>query len=368
GAGGGNDPVSGNDVKVAYAWETQPRPNTGWTEKLRFTFDPGTHYPYGRGVIDGAIHRLVRKLNEFDLVWFFKQRSADMFPNRAWQRSVLDVDDLQSTYDRTAFRIGSFVDRIKSLRGLYIWRRREALLGKRFSVLTVCSEEDREYLKNLGVRDRVHVIPNGCEKPSGEPRRNPVTPPRIGFIGGFDHLPNREGISWFVKKCWPAIKREVPQARLRLIGRDPGTLRDLRGQDVDPLDWLPDPSAEIQSWFAMIVPIRFGAGTRVKIAQAFSQKCPIVSTSLGTFGYGAMDGREMYVADSAQEFSRACVRAICEPEEANRMAQRAWIEFLNKWAWEAIRPRIWAAAEDCLRLSGRQWQRSDGMASVNALP
>src|SRR5262249_14779316 len=227
------------------------------------------------------------------------------------------------------------------LRGLFIWRRRERLLAERFNVLTVCSEDDRVYLKKLGVNGRVHVVPNGFEKPGVEPVRRPVTPPRIGFIGGFDHLPNRDGITWFLKSCWPQVKREVPQARLRLVGRDSDRLPDVSGPDVDRIGWLENPSDEIKTWVAMVVPIRLGAGTRVKIAHAFSQKCPIVSTPLGAVGYGVVDRREMYLADSAEEFCRACIEVICEPEEADRMAQRAWVQFLDKWTWDAICPRVW---------------------------
>jgi len=327
---------------------TEMRPNKGLIEKLRFTVDPKTHYPYGWAVPEEGVRRITRSLNEFDAIWFFKLRSADMFPNLAWQRSVVDIDDVQSTYERAALGNGSPLERFRTLRNLYIWRRRERMLGQRFSVLAVCSEEDKTYLRSIGVGARIHVIPNGFEEPFREPARSPVIPPRLGFIGGFDHLPNRDGISWFVKSCWPQIKREVPQARLRLVGRDSDRFPDVSGLDVDRLGWVENPSDEIKTWIAMIVPIRLGAGTRVKIAHAFSQKCPIVSTSLGALGYGVVDRREMYLADSAEAFGRACINVICAPGEAERMAQRAWFQFLEKWTWHAIRPRVWAAVEDCL--------------------
>jgi hypothetical protein len=102
----------------------------------------------------------------------------------------------------------------------------------------------------------------------------------------------------------------------------------------------------------MVVPLRVGAGTRIKIAHGFSQKCPVVSTTLGAYGYGAVDGEEMRIADSAEAFSAACVQAIREPEKTAQMADRAWRQFLDKWTWEAIRPQVWAAAEDCLREKG----------------
>jgi glycosyltransferase involved in cell wall biosynthesis len=99
----------------------------------------------------------------------------------------------------------------------------------------------------------------------------------------------------------------------------------------------------------MIVPLKVGAGTRIKIAHGFSQKCPIVSTTLGAYGYAAVDGREMFLADSAEAFSNACIQAIREPERTAQMVERAWLQFLDKWTWDAIRPRVWATAEDCLR-------------------
>jgi polysaccharide biosynthesis protein PslH len=123
---------------------------------------------------------------------------------------MVDIDDVRSTYELAALRIGGPLDRLKALRELFRWRRREKLLGARFNVLTVCSEHDRDYLRRMGVDAPIHVVPNGFEKPRVEPLRRPVTPPRIGFVGAFDYLPNREGVSWFLRsaglgssaKCW----------------------------------------------------------------------------------------------------------------------------------------------------------------------
>jgi polysaccharide biosynthesis protein PslH len=219
-------------------------------------------------------------------------------------------------------------------------------------VLGVCSETDKRYLQNLGVDAPVHVLPNGANPPAA-PVRRVATPPRLGFIGIFDYVPNRRGVEWFVRHCWPRVKREVPDARLRLVGRySDGPLRPL-GEGIDGLGFLPEVADEISSWSAMIVPVRVGAGTRGKIAHGFSLKCPIVSTSLGAYGYDAEDGHTMYLADSAEDFAAACIHAIRNPDFAVAMAERAWQQFLDKWTWVAIRPRVWAAADECLRLSER---------------
>jgi hypothetical protein len=60
----------------------------------------------------------------------------------------------------------------------------------------------------------------------------------------------------------------------------------------------------------------------------------------------------MFIADSPGDFAAACVETILDPAKAEQMAERGWVRFLKEWSWEAIRPRIWAAAEDCLRRAG----------------
>jgi glycosyltransferase involved in cell wall biosynthesis len=176
---------------------------------------------------------------------------------------------------------------------------------------------------------------------------------RLGFIALFEYFPNRDAIEWFVKKCWPHIRSEIPGVRLRLAGLGSDGPYVPIAPDIDGLGWITNPAKEICTWSAMVAPIRIGGGTRVKVAQAFSQKCPLVSTSLGAYGYAPVDGHNMYLADSAEAFSAACIRAIREPKNTADMAERAWHEFLEKWTWNAIYPAVWATAEDCLRKNMR---------------
>jgi glycosyltransferase involved in cell wall biosynthesis len=337
---------------AARALEVRQRPNEGLVEKISWMLNPRRSYPNGCSIASGALRNVVRHIREFDLTWFFQLRSPDAFPNAVWPRSVVDIDNLPSMYERATLESGVGArELLLASRRLVSWRRREKLLGERFDVLAVCGEEDRNYLKRLGIRVPIHVIPNGFSCPATPPVRNPATPPRIGFIGLFGYPPNLEGVRWFVNKCWPHIKHELPTARLRLIGRDSDGALKPSGADIDGLGWLANTSDEISTWSAMVVPLRVGAGTRVKIAHAFSEKCPIISTTLGARGYEAVNGRQMFLADSAGEFSDACIKVIREPGNAAQMAERAWQEFVTKWTWEAIAPRVWSAAEVCLRIA-----------------
>jgi glycosyltransferase involved in cell wall biosynthesis len=294
--------------------------------------------------------RLVYQLAESaDIVWFLKLRSANILDRWHWPHSVMDIDDVPSTYSKTSSVTAErAIERVRRRMRARIERRRERLLLERFTVLSVCSEIDR---KLLGFAERLHVIPNGFERPAQVPVRSPASPPLIGFMGLFDYRPNFEGVQWFVDNCWPRIKQEIPGVRLRLIGSGTDGPRRPHDPTVDALGWVAEPSREIASWSVMIIPIQTGAGTRIKLVDAFSRKCPVVSTAFGALGYDVESGRELLIADTPRTFADACISLIRDQGSALRMAERAYSTFLDKWTWETIAPRVWAAADECLRLS-----------------
>jgi glycosyltransferase involved in cell wall biosynthesis len=263
-----------------------------------------------------------------------------------WPHTVLDIDDIPSRVCRSRAEVEStMIRRLLHYRMAVIWKRRERRVPRRFDITTVCSESDRDYLSNTG---RVHVIPNGCIVPEEQPNRVRPTAQRVGFIGWLKGMPNIDGVEWFIQSVWPLVKRRIPQARLRLVGGD--THRDFSaaGPDIDGLGYLDDPGSEIATWSAMIVPIRVGGGTRVKIAQALSRKCPVVSTSLGAFGYNVIDGEEILIANEPQDFAAACVRLINDPEFGATIAENAWRKFLTNWTWTSIGPAVESVVEHCL--------------------
>jgi len=334
------------EFKVGLHASVIPVADSRFRQRIRQLVDPRCPFPHGLAVEPRGETWIRDALPEFDLVWFFKLRTANMFQQWRWPRSVVDIDDVPSTYERASGTAARWPLKLHFLQQTLVWRRRERLLGERFDVLGVCSESDRRY---LSLKTPVQVIPNGFESPTGEPSRRPTPTGRIGFIGLFDHVPNLDGIQWFARECWPRIKRQAPDARLRLVGKLTAGSLQLPGQDIDTLGWVADPGAEMATWSAMIVPLRFGAGTRLKIAEAFSRKCPVVSTRLGAYGYEVQNGQELLLTDRPEEFAAACVSLIQEPARGVDLAGRAWQHFVNRLTWTSITPRIHAAAEDCLR-------------------
>jgi glycosyltransferase involved in cell wall biosynthesis len=334
-------------------------PNSGVVAKLRWALDLRYHNLHGLQITASDREEVARTIPKYDLVWMLNSRTANILGLDTWKRAHLDIDDVPSTYLKgVAQSEPGTVRRLKLGIQQRLLRRRELRLASRFTTLSVCSDEDRRYLKG---DDRMHVIPNGFARPKQDPVRDLAHPPRIGFVGLYSYAPNSDGVRWFLSQCWPILQERIPGIRFRLVGKETDGPDAPRMPGVDNLGWVDNPAAEMATWSAMVIPIRFGGGTRIKIADGFSRKCPIVSTTLGAFGYGAVDGRQLRLADDPKAFAQACVDLIERPDEGAAIAERAWSEFLEKWTWDAIAPRVERAAEDCLSRS-----RADRLAPAHA--
>ncbi len=317
-------------------------------DRFRHEFDPTclATDPFATSVSDRL--EMEKLIQQHDVVWVHTIRTANWFRLFRWPHSVLDVDDLHSrSYQSAAQLPGVRLRRILDLRMAAIWRRRELALLERFDVLTVCSEEDRQYLSSP---ERIHVVPNGAH-PLARCSRAISDPPRIGLLGNCTFTPNEEGAKWFIREVWPTIKREFPRAQLRLVGRGSDGYLTTLGPDIQGMGWLEDPGQEIASWSAMIVPIKVGSGTRVKMAEGFARRCPVVATTIGAFGYDVENEREILKADHADDFAKACIRLMGSPELQEALSERAAVRFLEQWTWDSFESRVGTVVRECMAIS-----------------
>jgi glycosyltransferase involved in cell wall biosynthesis len=299
-------------------------------------------------------HRLVcREISAFeaglspgDLVWAFgvKATAALRLDGRA-HRTFLDVDDIPSQVLALERRyLHRWNERLALTAKIRQWRLRERRLTRTYAGVGVCSEADRRY---LGPHPSIHVIPNGFDAPAGEPHRRPSTPPRLGFIGNLRYAPNVLGVSWFVREVWPRVRAAAPGLRLRVVGIGCEAL-GAPEPDIDLLGYLEDTASEMATWTASVVPVLIGGGTRIKIAEAFSRKCPVVSTPLGAYGLEVAHGRELLLAEAPGDFAAQCLRVLARPDEARLRAETAFTKFLREMTWDVTAHRVQAALEAAL--------------------
>jgi polysaccharide biosynthesis protein PslH len=204
----------------------------------------------------------------------------------------------------------------------------DALLGtacRRADLVLACSEPDAAALRLLAPETRIEIVPNGVDlqrfdSPGPPPRH---TPRIVTFTGLLAYWPNADACEYFVGDILPRLERIVPAVTFQIVGRVPPAnvvlLAD--GTRVRLAADVPD----IRPWLAasdvLVVPLRAGSGTRLKILDGFAARRPVVSTSIGCEGLDVEDERHLLVADDPASFAGATARAITDAALADRLVE-----------------------------------------------
>ena len=235
------------------------------------------------------------------------------------------------------------------------------------TVITVTSEDDR-LLKSAIPGLNTLIIP--IISPI-HPRELAPRPQSLLFVGGFTHAPNADGILWFVRECWAAIKAAVPGATLTIVGNKPppeiAELGQLPGIMVT--GQVPEVAPYLDAASVSIAPLRYGGGMKGKVTEALSYGLPVVTTTFGAQGFGATHGVHMAIHDEATAFAHACVDLLQSPEKARKLglAGQKFVADICSPDAVASKVRELAALFDRPRLGPPAWITRPAYFAFNAV-
>jgi glycosyltransferase involved in cell wall biosynthesis len=151
----------------------------------------------------------------------------------------------------------------------------ETKLGEEAGGIAAISPSDAEDFRTWFPRARVEWIPMGFAFPSSKaPPESPLT---FGYIGRMDWPPNREGLEWFLEKVWPRVRAERPGVRLKVAGSGDASWL----AEYDGFEWL-GKVRSVEDLYgnvhAMIAPVHFGSGTKIKVVEAVSHGRAVFAT------------------------------------------------------------------------------------------
>jgi glycosyltransferase involved in cell wall biosynthesis len=208
----------------------------------------------------------------------------------------------------------------------------ERMLVPRFQAICLAARADCDRIRQRHPGANVVHLPNAVFLPGPFPPGSVSRPPTLLFVGTLDYLPNEDGILYFCARILPLIRQRSAQPiRVRVVGANPRPrVQDLaREAGVEVLANVPDLAPYYADADAVIVPLRAGSGTRIKILEAFSFRKPVVSTTIGAEGLALTHARELLIADQPEEFASACVQLLEDPALCSALNQSAW-----KWLLE----------------------------------
>lgn len=219
------------------------------------------------------------------------------------------------------------------------WRklqREELNVYRRADGVYLCSTADERRLLDQVPDVRTAVIPNAADVEYYQPR--PANPPpdgrTVAYFGLLSTVPNIDGVVHFVRDIWPHIAEAHPEARCKIIGgRPPPSLLALAGPRVELTGFVPDLRPHLAAAAAVVVPLRLGGGTRLKIVEAMAMGKAIVSTTLGVEGIEAVPERDILVEDQPVAFAGAVNRLLAQPLLAERIGLAARRLAVERYGW-----------------------------------
>jgi glycosyltransferase involved in cell wall biosynthesis len=121
-----------------------------------------------------------------------------------------------------------------------------------------------------------------------------------------------------------------PGVRLHIVGsQTPSAIHALATDDIVVHGFVEDLDAMFQNVRVSVAPLRYGAGLKGKIAESLGHGVPCVSTTIGIEGSGLSDGGEILVADEAEAFADAVVRAYTDDALWDRLSS-AGVAFVRE--------------------------------------
>jgi glycosyltransferase involved in cell wall biosynthesis len=235
---------------------------------------------------------------------------------------------------------------MRGVSGIYFrsqWRRMlkfETKASLRFDAVLAVSDEDVRIFQNQMLLPNIlGSIPTGVDLEFFQmvPKTAKIRP-TVVFMGSMDWYANVDAVTWFVGAIWRLIRSRVPEARFVVVGRQPPpAIRDLSSEadGIEITGTVPDVRPYLRAAHAMVVPLRVGGGTRLKIFEAMAAEVPVVSTTVGAEGLPVIHGKHILIGDDAESIADAVVSLLCEPKFGQKLSQAALAEIATPNSWDA---------------------------------
>jgi len=214
----------------------------------------------------------------------------------------------------------------------------EAEAGRQFQTVIAVSPQDQQTFRQRYNWQHVEVIDTAVDVDYFQPTGRSERPDHLVFLGSMDWLPNVDGVEYFVREIWPAIRAARPGATLQIVGRNPTS-------DVQRLGNLPgiavsgtvaDVRPFVEEAAVVVVPLRMGGGTRIKIFEALALEKGVVSTPLGAEGLPVVHGKHLLLAESASEFAQRVIELLKSPALRHSLGATARAFVSAQFSAEAV--------------------------------
>lgn len=212
-----------------------------------------------------------------------------------------------------------------------------------FDALYCISPIEKQMIEERVPGVTAYYVPSGASvdderyDPGPQKRERPRD---LLFIGSMNWFPNAHALIWFLDKVYPLILKELPGTTLDIIGSGEPQAEMLRriqkNRNVAYWGGIEDEVPSLHQSKVFISPIWIGAGVRLKNPTAWISRLPVVATSLSAEGLEYRDGEDILIGDTPERFAAQAVRLLRDGGLRERIAERAYQSYQEKYSEKEI--------------------------------
>jgi sugar transferase (PEP-CTERM/EpsH1 system associated) len=227
-----------------------------------------------------------------------------------------------------------------------------------FDATVFVSKAEADLFRSLAPNSAEKVLysGNGVDAQYFDPELKTASPYASGarvlvFTGAMDYKPNIDAVEWFAREAFPAVHRQWSDARFAIVGARPSqAVRKLANRPgVLVTGTVPDIRPYLAHATAVVAPLRIARGVQNKVLEGMAMGRTVIASSDAAQGIYAEPGREVLIADSAEQYA-AAISAVFEG--SHDIGKSARKRILESYSWVKNLDKIRELLEEGARTAG----------------
>jgi len=280
------------------------------------------------------------KTEKYDVVYYHLIRSAQYLSSNDIKSKPLNVIDFT---DAVSLYLKRFAEIEKNpLKKYFIKIEQKRVedyerIAEKFHSLFICSDIDKDFLKDKGIKKEVNILPNGIDAEYFSSEKLPFEKNRIVFTGNMPYYANYDAAIYFAKEIFPLVLKKVPEAEFYIVGqKPPKKIKQLKSDNIFVTGFVKDIKAEYLKSAVNVAPMRFGAGTLNKVIESIALGVPVVATSMAVGGLPKELNKYIFIADDPENFAKKIVELIQNPNIRLGLMEEGKIIISKMLSWKKI--------------------------------
>lgn len=230
-------------------------------------------------------------------------------------------------------------------------QRFEAKMQGQVQHILITSEHDRQammdlyhqYAANTGNRDAraeavssISVIPNGVDLEYFHPEQQERRRFNLVFLGRMSYHANIATALYLYRQVMPLIWKQRPEAILTIVGSSPPKViqRLANNPRVEVTGYVEDVRPFVRSAQVMLCPMAYSVGIQNKVLESMALGTPVVVSTRVANALNARAGRDLLIAESAQDFADAALLLMKDAKLHATLSKsgREYVEQQHDWS------------------------------------